>query len=59
MPSNIEATVERLSAKGIYKIATFKECDGDVTVTDNVQLGDKIKVIVRPDGTASFGGKVF
>jgi translation elongation factor P/translation initiation factor 5A len=57
MPSNYVYTVEKLGIKGMYKLAYFVECDGNVTVSDNVQVGDKIKVIVRTDGTASFSGK--
>jgi translation elongation factor P/translation initiation factor 5A len=58
MPSNYVYTVEKLGIKGMYKLAYMVECDGSVTVSDNVQTGDKIKVVVRSDGTASFSGKV-
>lgn len=49
-------TVERITAKAMFKFATLKECDGQVTVTDVIQPGDKIKVIIRVDG-GSFGGR--
>ena len=58
MPSNYVYTVEKLSVKGMYKLAHFVECDGSVTVSDNIQPGDKVKVVVRPDGTASFQQKL-
>ena len=57
IPSNYVYTVERLGIKGMYKLAFFEECDGSVTVSDNVQIGDKVKVTLRNDGTAGFGGK--
>lgn len=58
VPTNYEYTVEKLTMKGLYKMAVLKECDGMVSVSDVVQPNDRIKVIVRPDGTASFNGKV-
>ena len=58
MPSNYIYTIEKVGIKGMYKLAFFVECDGSVTVSDNVQVGDKIKVVIRPDGTASFAGKL-
>lgn len=57
MPSNYIYTVERLGIKGMYKLAFFVECDGNVTVSDNVQVGEKVKIVLRHDGTAGFGGK--
>jgi translation elongation factor P/translation initiation factor 5A len=58
IPTGYDYTVDKLSMKGMYKMASFKECDGMVSVSDAVQPGDRIKVIIRPDGTASFNGKV-
>lgn len=57
IPTNYVYTVERLGIKGMYKLAYFEECDGSITVSDNVQIGDKLKVVLRGDGTAGFGGK--
>lgn len=58
MPSSYNYEVEQLSMKGMYKMATLKECDGTVSVNDTVQLGDTIKVVLKQDGTVSFGGRV-
>jgi translation elongation factor P/translation initiation factor 5A len=57
MPSSYVYTVEKLTLKGLYKMATFVECDGTVSVNDQIQLGDKIKIVLKPDGTVSFGGR--
>lgn len=57
MPSSYNFTVEKISLKGMYKMASFVECDGIISVNDSVQLGEKVKVIIKPDGTATFGGK--
>lgn len=57
MPSSYPYTVESITLKGMYKIAVLKECDGTVSVNDSVQVGDSIKVVLKQDGTASFGGK--
>ncbi|EPY35266.1 hypothetical protein STCU_01167 [Strigomonas culicis] len=57
MPSSYVYTVEKINLKGLYKMASLVECDGSVSVNDQIQLGEKIKVIVKPDGTASFGGR--
>lgn len=57
MPSSYVYTVEKLTLKGLYKMASFVECDGTVSVNDQIQLGDKIKLIIKPDGTVSFGGR--
>lgn len=58
MPSSYVYTVEKLGIKGMYKIAHFVEADGNVTVSEHVQPGDKIKVVIRSDGTSSFQGKI-
>ena len=58
VPTTYEYTVENLQMKGMYKMAVLNECDGLVSVTDNIQPGDRIKVTIRPDGTTSFGGKI-
>ncbi|KAK7194556.1 Elongation factor P (EF-P) KOW-like domain containing protein [Novymonas esmeraldas] len=57
MPSSYVYTVEKITLKGLYKMATFVECDGTVSVNDQIQLGEKIKVVIKPDGTVSFGGR--
>lgn len=57
MPSSYNYTVEQINMKGLYKMAVLKECDGVVSVNDTVQIGEVIKVILKPDGTASFGGR--
>eukprot|EP00796_Vickermania_ingenoplastis_P009306 gene9306-6545_t len=57
MPNSYIYTVEQLHMKGMYKMATLKECDGTVSVNDTVQLGEPIKVVLKADGTASFGGR--
>lgn len=57
MPSNYVYTVEKITLKGLYKMASFVECDGTVSVNDQVQLGDKLKILLKPDGTAGFGGR--
>ena len=58
MPVNYVYTVEKLSLKGMYKMAALEECDGVVSVNDAVQPKDKIKVVFKQsEGTASFGGK--
>ena len=59
VPTSYEYTVENLRMKGMYKMAVLKECDGLVSVTDNIQPGDKIKVTIRPDGKCSFGQSTF
>lgn len=58
VPSSYNYTVEKIAVKGLYKMAHLAECDGLVSVPDAVQVGDTIKVILKPDGTASFGGRV-
>ncbi|RNF04568.1 putative trans-sialidase [Trypanosoma rangeli] len=58
MPSSYTYTVEKISLKGMYKMASFKECDGLVSVNESVQVNDKVKVMMKPDGTAAFGGRV-
>ncbi|KAH9599459.1 Translation elongation factor [Trypanosoma melophagium] len=58
MPSSYAYTVEKMSLKGMYRMASFKECDGVVGVNDSVQVNDKVKVIIKADGTAAFGGRV-
>ncbi|ESL09890.1 hypothetical protein TRSC58_02385 [Trypanosoma rangeli SC58] len=58
MPSSYTYTVEKISLKGMYKMASFKECDGLVSVNESVQINDKVKVMIKPDGTAAFGGRV-
>lgn len=57
MPSSYNYTVEQINMKGLYKMAVLKECDGTVSVNDTVQIGEMIKVILKTDGTASFGGR--
>ncbi|EAN97319.1 hypothetical protein C3747_45g250 [Trypanosoma cruzi] len=57
MPSSYNYTVEKISLKGMYKMASFKECDGVVSVNDSVQINDKVKVTIKPDGTVAFGGR--
>lgn len=57
LPNSYAYTVEQLQMKGMYKMAVLKECDGTVSVNDTVQIGDKIKVVLKLDGTASFGGR--
>ncbi|KPA79658.1 putative mitochondrial hypothetical protein [Leptomonas pyrrhocoris] len=57
MPSSYVYTVEKLTLKGLYKMASFVECDGTVSVNDQIQLGDKVKLVIKPDGTVSFGGR--
>ena len=57
IPTNYQFTVENLHMKGMYKMASLKECDGVVSVTDNIQPNDQIKVTIRHDGTSSFAGK--
>lgn len=57
MPTNWAYSVEKVRMKGMYKMAVFNECDGEITVGDQVGPGDKVKVIIRPDGSASFSGK--
>ncbi|CBH09818.1 hypothetical protein, conserved [Trypanosoma brucei gambiense DAL972] len=57
MPSNYTYTVEKLTLKGMYKMAAFVECDGIIGVNDSVQVNDKVKVVIKPDGTAAFGGR--
>mmetsp|Transcript_61896 Transcript_61896/g.71987 ORF Transcript_61896/g.71987 Transcript_61896/m.71987 type:complete len:228 (+) Transcript_61896:67-750(+) len=57
MPTSWNYTVEKVTLKGMYKMASFIECDGLVSVNDSVQLGEKIKIVIRPDGTAAFSGK--
>ncbi|ORC89653.1 putative trans-sialidase [Trypanosoma theileri] len=58
MPSSYAYTVEKMSLKGMYRMASFKECDGVVGVNDSVQVNDKVKVMIKPDGTAAFGGRI-
>lgn len=57
MPSSYTYTVEKITLKGMYKMASFKECDGVVGVNDSVQINDKVKVTIKPDGTTAFGGR--
>lgn len=57
LPSSYTYTVEKITLKGLYKMASLVECDGTVSVNDQVQLGEKIKVVIKPDGTVSFGGR--
>ncbi|CAJ1004955.1 putative Elongation factor P (EF-P) KOW-like domain containing protein [Leishmania naiffi] len=57
MPSSYVYTVETITLKGLYKMAAFVECDGTVSVNDQIQLGEKIKVVIKPDGTVAFGGR--
>ncbi|CCW70965.1 unnamed protein product [Phytomonas sp. Hart1] len=57
LPSSFVYTVERIAMKGLYRMAALVECDGMVSVNDQVQIGEKIKVLLRPDGTAAFGGR--
>lgn len=57
MPTSYTYTVEKIALKGLYKMASFVECDGVVSVNDTVQLNEKVKVMMRPDGTAAFGGR--
>lgn len=57
MPSSYAYTVEKITLKGLYKMASFVECDGLVSVNDGVQALEKIRVMFKPDGTAAFGGK--
>jgi translation elongation factor P/translation initiation factor 5A len=58
LPTTNTYTVEKLSLKGMYKMASFVECDGSCSVSDVVQPGDKVRVVVRQDGSASFNGKL-
>lgn len=57
IPTSYTYTVEKITAKGMQRMAYFFECDGCVSVPDNVQLNDKVKVIIRQDGTAAFHSK--
>lgn len=57
MPSSYVYTVEKILLKGLYKMASFVECDGTISVNDQIQLGEKVKVLLKPDGTAGFGGR--
>ncbi|GET89272.1 hypothetical protein, conserved [Leishmania tarentolae] len=57
MPSSYIYTVEKITLKGLYKMAAFVECDGTVSVNDQIQIGERIKVVIKPDGTVSFGGR--
>jgi translation elongation factor P/translation initiation factor 5A len=57
MPTSYVYTVEKITLKGLYKMASFVECDGVVSVNDGVQGQEKVKVIFKPDGTAAFAGK--
>lgn len=57
MPSSYVYTVEKLSLKGLYKMASLVECDGEVSVNDQIQQNDKIKIVFKADGTAAFGGR--
>lgn len=57
MPSSYAYTVEKITLKGLYKMASFVECDGSVSVNDQIQLGEKVKILLKPDGTAGFGGR--
>nr|CCC89660.1 conserved hypothetical protein [Trypanosoma congolense IL3000] len=57
MPSSYVYTVDKLTLKGMYKMASFVECDGLISVNDSVQVNDKVKVLIKPDGTAAFGGR--
>ncbi|CCW64360.1 unnamed protein product [Phytomonas sp. EM1] len=58
MPSSYVYTVERITLKGLYKMASLVECDGVISVNDSVQIGEKVKVVLKPDGTAAFGGRI-
>ena len=58
LPVNYVYTVDKVTSRNGYRFATFAECDGSVTVTDSIQPGMQIKVILRSDGTGgSFGGR--
>lgn len=57
MPTSYNYTVDKLTLKGMYKMASFEECDGMVSVPEGVQVKDKIKISFRPDGTAIHAGK--
>ncbi|KNH05467.1 trans-sialidase [Perkinsela sp. CCAP 1560/4] len=58
LPNNYVYTVDKITTRNGYKFATFVECDGSVTVTDSIQPGMQVKVILRSDGTGgSFGGR--
>lgn len=57
MPNSYVYTVEEIKMKGMYKMAVLKECDGTISVNDTVQIGEKIKVVLKSDGTASFAGR--
>ena len=57
LPSSWTYTVEGLRTKGMYKLAQLEECDGEVSISDAVNVGAKIKVVIRPDGTASYAGR--
>lgn len=50
--------MEKIVVKGLYKMASLVECDGVIGVNDTIQPGDKIKVVIKQDGTAAFGGRV-
>lgn len=58
IPTSYTYTVEKIVLKGLYKMASLVECDGMIGVNDTIQPGDKIKVIIKQDGTAAFGGRV-
>jgi hypothetical protein len=58
IPTNYEYTVEGFTMKGVYKMANLKECDGVVSVSDNIQPGDKIRITLRTDGKAAFSQKL-
>jgi translation elongation factor P/translation initiation factor 5A len=57
IPTNWTFTIEKLRMKGMYKLASFVECDAELTVPDSANLGDRVKVVIRTDGTASYNGK--
>ena len=42
IPVNYVYTTEKVFSRGMFKFATFEECDGQVTVTDAVQAGTKV-----------------
>lgn len=58
LPSSHVYTVEKIQLKGMYKMGLLEECDGTVSVTDAVQIGDKIKINLKTDGTSQFMQKL-
>ena len=58
LPPHYNYTVDNVTSRNGYRFATFAECDGSITVTDSIQPGMQVKVILRADGTGgSFGGR--